>query len=135
MTMIAFNDIYFDDVLETLKSMGLESNITPSKTLGNATVRYAPNLNGKTPEKLHKIYRSLIGSLIWPAINWRLDIAYNVISLGRFTSNPSFEHLEGALEVLKYCLYTKRRGICYRRPPFPIPEPLNLKLVCYSDAD
>jgi hypothetical protein len=84
---------------------------------------------------MHSKYRMLIGGLLWAALQWRPDICYITTLLGRFTHNPSFEHYDAAIIVFRYCLNTKRLGICFRRPSLPIPHPLKLTIVAYYDSD
>jgi hypothetical protein len=45
------------------------------------------------------------------------------------------QHFDAAILVFRYCLGTKRRGICFRKPAFPIPTPLRLTIVAYYDSD
>ena len=50
--------------------------------------------NGQAMVKDIKLYRSKIGSLIYLAIQTRLDIAYGVSTLSRFLLNPSPQHIK-----------------------------------------
>ncbi|XP_062089599.1 secreted RxLR effector protein 161-like [Humulus lupulus] len=47
----------------------------------------------------------------------RPDIAYNVSTLSRFTSNPSIEHWKAITRVLRYLQYTRNYGLNYTREP------------------
>ena len=111
------------------------SDIKPSKTFGDPKVRFQPNTTAKMPKEFTNQYQKLIGGLLWPALQWRLDINHITTQLGRFTHNPSFEHFDAAVLVLRYCLGTKRLGLCYRKPAMPVPNPLKLSLLGYYDSD
>ena len=50
-------------------------------------------------------------------------------------SNPSIEHVDAMLDVLRYCLYTKRRGICFKKASVIIPNPLKVDVLARVDAD
>jgi hypothetical protein len=89
----------------------------------------------KATPALIKQYQKLIGGLLWPALQWKPIINHIVTQLGRFAQNPSFEHFDAAVLVLRYCLGTKRYGLCYRAPSFPLPTPLRLSLLSYYDSD
>ena len=57
----------------------------------------------------------------------RLDIAYFVSRLSRYTSNPGKEHWNALIKVLRYLKYTHSYGLHYTRYP-PVLEG-------YSDAN
>ena len=57
----------------------------------------------------------------------RLDIAYTVSRLSRYTSNPSADHWKAIVRVLRYLLYTRNFGLHYTRYP--------AVLKGYSDAN
>ena len=117
-----------------VESLNLQ-HLKPKKTLGDPKVKYLPNIAGKAPKEMHELYRSLIGSLLWASNNWRPGQSQSVNSLARFVANPSMEHLDGALEVLQYCLGTLRKGICFKKPLHEIPKPLKLTLLAWTDAN
>lgn len=130
--VIVYNDIYFDDMALDL---GMQ-HLKPSKTFGDPKKHFEPNTLAQAPKDMHSKYRQLIGGLMWPALQWRPEINHVVCQLGRFTHNPSFEHFDAAIMVFRYCLGTKRRGICYRKPPhISVPKPLRLCLIGYYDSD
>ena len=57
----------------------------------------------------------------------RLDIAYAVNKLSRYTSNPGAMHWQGIMRVLKYLRFTRDYGLHYTRYP--------AVLEGYSDAN
>jgi hypothetical protein len=58
-------------------------------------------------------YLSVIGSLMYAMLGTRPDIAYVVGLRRRFASDPSLEHWNTALSVLKYLKHTRTLGIEY----------------------
>jgi len=69
--------------------------------------------NGQATVKDTKLYRSKIGSLIYLAIQTRLDIAYGVSALSRFLLNPSPQHIKAADQILQYLQGMRLLGIKY----------------------
>ena len=62
-----------------------------------------------------KEYASIIGSL-WHATDCtRLDIAYAVGVLSRFTNKPSRDHWQAIERVMKYLSGTKLDGLFYKK--------------------
>ena len=60
-------------------------------------------------------YRELIGTLLWIANGTRPDIAYAVITLAKYTSNPGEIRWQALLRVLGYLQATLHHCICYTR--------------------
>ncbi|WJZ87473.1 hypothetical protein VitviT2T_006849 [Vitis vinifera] len=50
----------------------------------------------------------------------RLDIAYSVNKLARYTNNPSNEHCFALVRVLRYLKHTIKYGLLYTRYPSAI---------------
>ena len=55
----------------------------------------------------------LIGSLLYIMLGTRVDIAFAVIKLARYASNPSNTHFTALKRVYKYLKGTKDYGITY----------------------
>ena len=72
-------------------------------------------------------YQSVVGALLYLAINTRPDIAYAVNSLARFNSCPTFLSCKTAIRVLCYLRDTATQGLNFNS------EELNLR--CLSDSD
>jgi hypothetical protein len=72
-------------------------------------------------------YQSIVGALLYLAINTRPDIAYSVNSLARFNSCPTYQSCKAAIRVLCYVRDTSNLGLNF------CSEDLDLK--CLSDSD
>ena len=49
-----------------------------------------------------ELYGSKISSVMYLAVQTRLDIVYEVLVLSRFLSNPSLQHMKAANRILQY---------------------------------
>ncbi len=56
-------------------------------------------------------YPSLVGSLMWAAICTRPDIMHAVSSLARFNSDPTEDHWDAGVRVVRYLKGTKEMGL------------------------
>ena len=74
-------------------------------------------------------YRSLIGSLLYVAMSTRPDVAFAVCQLSRFLENPSSEHWDAGIRVLRYLKTTSNFGLKCKS------EKSTLKISAYSDSD
>jgi hypothetical protein len=72
-------------------------------------------------------YREAVGSLIYAALRMRLDIAYIVTHLARFTENPGKAHWEAVKWVIHYVKGTKDWWL--------VLGGQQENIVGYSDAD
>ncbi|GAA0185895.1 transmembrane signal receptor [Lithospermum erythrorhizon] len=59
------------------------------------------------------LYASTVGSLMYAMICTRPDIAYSVVVVSKFLSNPGKEHWEEVKWILRYLKGTTEVGICY----------------------
>ena len=64
-----------------------------------------------------KDYASIIGSLHYATHCTRLDIAYSVRVLSRFTRRPSKDHWLAIERVMRYLIGTKNYGLFYKKYP------------------
>ena len=80
-------------------------------------------------EQMKKIpYSSAMGSLMYAQTCTRPDISFAVGMLGRYQSNPRFEHRKAAKKVMRYLQGTKDYMLTYKRYE-------QLEVVGYSDSD
>ncbi|KAH9781008.1 Integrase catalytic domain-containing protein [Citrus sinensis] len=73
-------------------------------------------------------YASVVGSLMYAQVCTCPDIAFPVGVLGRYLSNPGYEHWKAAKKVLRYLQATKDFVLTYQQFDY-------LNIVGYSDAD
>ena len=59
------------------------------------------------------LFQAIIGSLLYIVLGTRPDIAFSVIKLARFASNPSLYHISLAKRVLHYLKGTRNYRIIY----------------------
>jgi hypothetical protein len=86
-----------------------------------------PNYKKATPQDVHQ-YQSIIGSLLYLTLGTRPDIAYAVILMSQYMVNPSKEHINKALHIVKYVKSTINAKIVYNKGE-------REGLVGYADAD
>ena len=58
-------------------------------------------------------YQNTVGSVMWPAMQTRPDIAYIAGVLSKYLCNPLPEHINAALRVVRYLQGTENLGICF----------------------
>ncbi|KAL2885232.1 Retrovirus-related Pol polyprotein from transposon TNT 1-94 [Ceratocystis lukuohia] len=79
-----------------------------------------------------KTYQSLIGTLMYPSVMTRPDIAFATAMLSQHNSNPAERHLDAAKRVARYLRDTASLGIGFSlRRSGGMEE----SLIGYSDAD
>jgi len=66
-----------------------------------AKLKLVPNKLSTSRDNI-KLYQSIISCLLYITLGTRPDIAYLVIKLARFASNPAPEHVTAAKRVLQY---------------------------------
>jgi len=72
-------------------------------------------------------YASVVGSLMYAQTCTRLDISFAVGMLGRYQSNPGFDHWKTAKKVLRYLQRKKDHMLTYRRSG-------HLEVIGYTDT-
>lgn len=76
-----------------------------------------------------KLYREIVGSLIYVMIGTRPDISYVVTKLSQFLAKPTKSHLNLSKHVLRYIKGTLNFCLKYSKSENP------LKLIGYCDSD
>ena len=84
--------------------------------------------NDTTPTETKTLFQQMIGTLIYPAIGTRPDIAFAATQLSRYNNNPSDLHVKHAKHALRYLRGTKGLHIKYDGSS-------NTGLIRYSDSD
>ena len=79
-------------------------------------------------------YRSLVGALQWLVTMTRPDLAYSVGKCGRWSNNPTSEHLTAVKRITRYLAGTLDYGLCYG--PKDVSRGINPdgKLVGWTDS-
>jgi hypothetical protein len=90
-------DAYVRILLERFGMLACNGSVTPA-AVGSGGEEGEQLLTA--PEVLR--YRSLIGGLLYVAVNTRPDIAHTVMSLARFMQGPTSAHWQRARRVLRY---------------------------------
>jgi hypothetical protein len=129
--MVVYNDIFISSLIASLKL----DNIPEYDLPHSPNVYYVPNEGSLASPALHKRYRTILGSLLWISLQWRMDIDFIVNHLSRFLANPSIEHYNASLRVLGYLKRTRRDGMVYRKPLTPIDTKYSPQILIHTDAN
>ncbi|KJZ68268.1 hypothetical protein HIM_12339 [Hirsutella minnesotensis 3608] len=73
-------------------------------------------------------YLSLVGSILYPAITTRPDVAFAAARLAQFSRNPGPKHIREAEKCISYLYNTRKR--CIRYSGYEVTAPL----FCASDS-
>jgi hypothetical protein len=111
--------------IEKRKKVNLPFN--QSVKLSKSQCPNSEDLNSDT-KLMQNNYRILIGSFIWIYTTTRPDIAYIMLILCSYVSNPAYQHFEAAIWLLRYLSDTKDLGISYEMNG-------EQNLLGYVDAD
>jgi hypothetical protein len=68
-------------------------NIRPVSTPADPTVTLQTTNSGTASPNFKRRYQDMVGSLNWPAAVSRPDIAFATGRVGRYSSNPSQQHM------------------------------------------
>ncbi len=93
----------------------------------DSNIKLEPNKEQANKEDI-KLFQMLIGSLLYIMLGTRVDIAFAVIKLARFASNPNKIHFTAVKRVYKYLKGTIDYGITYYKNS-------NRYISGYCDAD
>ena len=119
---------YIDRVLEKFNMQSCSSDIAPILKGDKLSKMQCPR-NNMEREQIKKIpYASAVGSLMYNQTCTRPDIIFVIGMLGRYQSDPGFEHWKVAKKVMRYLQRTKDYMLTYKRSE-------QLEVVGYSDSD
>ncbi|RVW32004.1 Retrovirus-related Pol polyprotein from transposon TNT 1-94 [Vitis vinifera] len=119
---------YIDRVLERFNMQSCSSGIAPILKGDKLSKMQCPR-NNIEREQMKKIpYASAVGSLMYAQTCTRPDISFAIGMLGRYQSDPGFEHWKAAKKVMRYLQGTKDYMLTYKRSE-------QLEVVGYSDSD
>ncbi|CAI7871765.1 unnamed protein product [Closterium sp. NIES-54] len=91
-------------------------------------------------EEERRRFHSLVGSLMYAAVNTRPDVAFATAQLARVVQCPNEEHVAAGMRVVKYLGQTPTVGLQYlaaaqrRQKGADGVEPKRLFLIAFSDA-
>jgi hypothetical protein len=114
-----------DNIRKMLLHFNME-NCSGRDTPLNSGIQITPR--GANEEPSAKPYRSLIGSLLYPAQWTRPDLAYAVGALSQVMSDPADRHWKAAMETLRYVQKTQELNLVYRNNG-------NYDILAYADSD
>ena len=112
---------YIESILMKYNIINMKSAYTPL----NPSVKLVRGTKNKIDSKY---YQSIVGSIMYLAVNTRPDIQHAVNTLSQFNNDPTEEHLDAAKHLLRYINTTINFKICYRKSSIKDP-------YCYVDAD
>ena len=97
--------------IESLAKKYWLTNAKPVKTPIEPGTYYAKEQCPSMPNQVAKMnsipYSEAIGSVLWPAIVSRPDVAYAIGILSQFIQNPGQLHWEGVKQIISYLYSTK----------------------------
>jgi len=73
-------------------------------------------------------FQSVTGSLLYLMLGMHLDIAFAVIKMSQFSANPSQDHLDKAMYIMRYLIGTQDYHILY-------DGRINEGLIVHTDSD
>ena len=116
---------YLKKVLDRFKMTECKpASIPMDPGVANSLLPY----DGNADKETIKWYQSAIGSLMWPAVHTRPDIAYSVGVLSRYCSNPGPTHCNLVIQIFRYLSGTLDLGITFTADSKD-------ELVGYTDSD
>ena len=115
---------YIQKLIQKFKIQDMKNYYSPTDQNTNLTI-----VNEKNPTlSCNKLYRNIIGSLMYLMIGTRPDIAYIVGILSRYAEYPTQMHLNASKRVLGYLKTTINYKIIFRM------NNIN-EIITYCDAD
>ena len=122
--------LYFHQIpyaVKILKRFGLEQSKPVRTPLPSGYISHpAPVGYNATPE-LRTKYQSIIGSLLFIMLGTRPDIAFAVIRMSQYMANPTEEHAQKSLHIVRYLTSTQNLGLEFTG--------LQHRLEAYADSD
>jgi hypothetical protein len=120
---------YMDKIMSKFK---LEEDTDVTTPLSHH-IKLTPYDKKATPDQI-QAYQQRVGTLLYPAIVTRPDVAYAASKLSQFNTNPSTTHRHEAERAMKYLYNTKKLAIEYTGTPGPT-ELVSLDENYYTASD
>jgi hypothetical protein len=112
---------YIQDMLKRFKMTDLNGVATPMQTKCHL------ELNPKGKDVDQKVYRSMIGSLLYRCAS-RPDIVLSVGVCARYQASPKESHLVAVKRIFRYLVHSPNFGLWY-------PKGSSFSLCGYTDSD
>ena len=107
-TLILDQSKYTENVVKRFGQENCKETVVPLPT------GYTPHAKvGEINASLRSQYQSVIGSLLYIMLGTRSDLAYSVIKMSQYSSNPSEEHLQRTMQIVRYLAYIQTLCITY----------------------
>ena len=71
----------------------------------------SPKTNSEKKEMDNKLYRSILGSVMWGQLATCLDLSFSISLLACFQANPGIEHWRSLVHVIGYVKNTLNYGL------------------------
>jgi transposase InsO family protein len=124
-------EAYVERIIDEYGMREVRSATNPA-TVGDL---YLP-ADGSTPIRLSTqqvvLYQQMVGALLYAANITRIDIAFIVSQLCRYTSKPCVHQLEAAKQVFKYLRDTSSTKLIFGQSN---TDPDEVNITAYSDAN
>src|SRR5438034_6606707 len=112
-------------IQQILTEFGME-NAKPASTPMSPSIKLDDETSQILNQQDHKLYRKMVGKLMFASIAVRIDITTAVNRLSQYLSAPRMIHLQAAKHVLRYLCGSSQLGILYKST--------GSDLVGYADA-
>jgi hypothetical protein len=105
---------YVRSMCSTYSHLGIDLKTIPLPSSSSFTKLDSPYSKGDAAVPADtSVYASLVGTLMYLAVNTRPDIAYAVNTMCQYMSAPSVAHLQGAVHIASYVANTADVGIWF----------------------
>ena len=119
---------YVDRILERFNMQQCKPGIAPVCKGDKLSLLQCPHSDFEKAQMKNVPYASAPGSIMYAQVCTRPDIAFATGFLGRYQSNPGYDHWVAAKKVMRYLKRTKDYMLIYKHVQ-------DLQLVGYSDSD
>jgi hypothetical protein len=131
-TIVLSQEAYIERILGEFDLENVKSASTPAPVCD----LYLP-LDGTDPQLLNpkeKLkYQSMVGALLYAANITRIDIAFIVGQLCRYTDKPCVHHMKAVIHVFRYLRRTTAASLIFGLTSYPNPN--HVCVTAFSDAN
>ena len=105
---------YVDRILERFNMQQCKPGIAPVCKGDKLSLSQCPHSDFEKAQMKNVPYASALGSIMYPQVCTRPDIAFATGLLGRYQSNPGYDHWVVAKKVMRYLKRTKDYMLIYK---------------------